>query len=704
MGCGASAAAGELRDARSQVCELEKKVAALEAEKGALLQNHPSAESATIPADAPGSLVDSGQTTKEEQKPLLENQATTPPEEAVAPVDTAAIAQKTAAERDLPSLQSSGDGAAQEKQQDEVAPPPGLAEASTDLSPEPDASFLPGTVNVGSDESTSEMRVAQDAPKSTPSMAEQGPTESMGEPSFAPPSASEMRVSVCHQCGVEGSDLYLDASDMNRYCEQCWSEYYGNPPNRGEAVGLVMVEVGELWPEERLARLWAENILPGWPPIMVHSTPAKPSDGEDWATIQVRVRRETVGPHAREQNNSEARPYPGEILAQRYGIKHLVGEGHFTKAYLAEDLRAGGLVCVKRHRNLSVEALADLLVLAKRIQEQDQGGMLFPHHMDSFYDIVGYTVESLIQGRNCLNISQSESHFFRSMRNLQHVASGALTGLMALDKAGVVHNDVKPDNLIWTEVCGHSSSSSAPCVKIVDFGCARLDMREEPPGRNWSLAEGGAGHLGKWSPEMALRLPITHKGDVWGVAISLCELHCGRFMWRNEADTAEVILAQAMGLCNLQRGLPSSLLRRSPLDVRQLYTPAPRHFPVRQNAIGQLEALRPCIWGLEQVLDDGFRENEKAGLGAFLERALQVDPVTRPSAAQLLPYAFFDGVSKVQKKAEEGKEDTPDDAPEGKPTATEAGTKAGGEIAVAGAEGEEAIDQNPGEEAQYSPA
>ena len=48
-------------------------------------------------------------------------------------------------------------------------------------------------------------------------------------------------------------------------------------------------------------------------------------------------------------------------------------------------------------------------------------------------------------------------------------------------------------------------------MKIVDFGCARL-------AGDWALAEGGAGHLGKWSPEMILRLPIGHRSDVWGTA------------------------------------------------------------------------------------------------------------------------------------------------------------------------------------------
>jgi len=406
---------------------------------------------------------------------------------------------------------------------------------------------------------------------------------------------------------------------------------------------LVQIEVGELWVSDRLSKLWAENPLPGWPPLIHPPAPTPKCTENVWQTISVRVRREVVGPHSREQCNVDC-PLPGEVLAGRFRVQHCVGEGHFTKAFLAEDLTKGGSVCVKRHRSLTVEAVADLMVLAHRMEEADTDGLLFPRLVDAFYDIVGFTVESLIEGRNCLSVAQSKPLFFNDVSNLQHVALGTLKGLAALDRAGVVHNDVKPDNLIWSDI----PIRGTVIVKIVDFGCARLDHRAEPAGRNWSLSEGGAGHLGKWSPEMALRLPITHRGDVWGVAVSLCELHCGRFVWRNEGDTAEMVLAQALGLCGLREGLPPSLLRRSPLDVRELYTPAPRHFPIRRNALGQLEALRPIRWGLEQVLGEGWREAGKIDLGELLQSLLTFDPLYRPSASQALERCRFVGAPEPQ--------------------------------------------------------
>eukprot|EP00419_Tripos_fusus_P047552 CAMPEP_0172815616 /NCGR_PEP_ID=MMETSP1075-20121228/11854_1 /TAXON_ID=2916 /ORGANISM="Ceratium fusus, Strain PA161109" /LENGTH=679 /DNA_ID=CAMNT_0013655469 /DNA_START=59 /DNA_END=2096 /DNA_ORIENTATION=- len=447
---------------------------------------------------------------------------------------------------------------------------------------------------------------------------------------------------TCHQCNCEGQETFLDRSDMKKYCTQCWLTFYGQSPPNSEL--LVPVGVVQYWLDGTLAENWSKQQMPGWPPKSAQSTHASFHSAEEnvWSSLRLRVRRDVVGGHAREQrfgNNLSS----GEIVAGRYCVQQLLGEGHFTKAFLSKDLTTGNHVCLKRHRCLSMEALMDLLAISKRLEAVDACNHFFPRLLDSFFDGVGFTVESLVEGRNCLVLAQAEPDFFSCMEHLRAVSRGALAGLSFLEAAGIVHNDLKPDNIIWRDGTGtmRDPDGSSPdlggtAVQIVDFGCARLDCREEPAGWNWSLAEGGAGHLGKWSPEMVLRLPITHSGDIWGLAISLCELHCGRFVWSNESDTAEVVLAQSLGLCDFRDGLPWSLLQRSPLDVRQLYTPAPRHLPLRRNTLGQLEALQPLQWGLDQVLGIGWGTSDKYDFGRFLQRALALDPEARPSAAELL--------------------------------------------------------------------
>jgi serine/threonine protein kinase len=467
---------------------------------------------------------------------------------------------------------------------------------------------------------------------------------------------------ICAQCSTECSQVYLDPSDMHKYCGDCWNEYYGDSSRGNEMRQLINVEVAEYWKEGHLAQVWSEQTLPGWPPAQSQAPPIDHEDGgETWSNVSVRVRRDVVGQHAREHATVD-RLSEGMLLRGRYSVEHSVGDGHFTKAYLAQDMQTGTDVCLKQHRNLSMEALADLMVIGRRLEEVDPDGESFPRLYNTFFDIVGYTVESLIEGKNCLAVGQADPGFFADVENLRHVACGSLHGLALLEQAGIVHNDMKPDNIMWldTPLVGHGAASASgagsPSVRIVDFGCARLTSHEER-GRNWSLAEGGAGHLGKWAPEMTLRLPITHQNDVWGLGVALCELHCGRVVWRNESDTAEVVLAQALGLCDLRDGLPSSLLRRSPLDVRQLYTPALTsgvrgHLPLRRNALGQLEALRPSRYGLEQVIGEDWKEAGKGDFQEFLKGALTADPARRPSAAQLLAcYRFVQETNEAEDTA-----------------------------------------------------
>jgi len=142
-----------------------------------------------------------------------------------------------------------------------------------------------------------------------------------------------------------------------------------------------------------------------------------------------------------------------------------------------------------------------------------------------------------------------------------------------------------------------------------------------------------------------LRLAITDRADVWGLAIVLLELHCARFMWNCEEDTTEIILAQALGLVDAKDGLPEDLMRRSPLDIRQLYTPPPSFFPVQRTGSAhnaKQKELRPVTWGLECVLGpEEIWDGKKHLFADFTKTALKIDPLFRPSASELLGHAFL---------------------------------------------------------------
>jgi len=355
--------------------------------------------------------------------------------------------------------------------------------------------------------------------------------------------------------------------------------------------------------------------------------------------LQIMVHSDLVGAHARE-TEGDKRPQHEEILANRYRIDTLVGQGHFTRAFLATDITSGSLVCVKAHHNLKVDNITDMFCVDQKLRAVDPSAVFFPRLLDTFFDIHGYTVETLIEGENCLELGRQQPDHFSDLRNVYFVARGALKGLALLSQVGVLHCDIKPDNIMWTNP---QAPGAEPQVRLIDFGCARLDHRLEN-GRNWSLAEGGAGHVGKWAPEMYLRLPITDRTDVWGLAVTLLELISKRAMWCVEEDTEEVVLAQVLGLCNLQDGMPKELLQRSPLDVKRQYSPPPQCFPIRplEGEPHQFEELRPMTWGLSCILGpDEEWDEATADFASYVAASMTPDPEERPSAEELLTSRFL---------------------------------------------------------------
>jgi len=449
-------------------------------------------------------------------------------------------------------------------------------------------------------------------------------------------------VRSCDMCG-EKTEVTQDPTDLGWYCEETDHEdpaFLYLHCNR-----LVKVKDGHIWKETDLLSAWNAHPIPKWPPRMppcgpVHPEAGDPTNiGDAWVPVQIHVNVGLVGQWAR-QCTREYRPYPGEILCKKYKIEHAVGAGHFTRAYLATDLESNTKVCIKRHGGLTVELMTDLLTISRRIESVDPECKCFSRLIEAFFDMVGYTVETLIEGRNCMEICRTNPMHFKNLDNLRTVAVGCLRGLSLLCDAGVVHCDMKADNFMWTK-----SPEGATVVRIVDFGCSRLDSRLEN-GRNWAFAEGGAGHIGKWAPEMMLRLPITDKADVWGQGVALLELYSGRNMWNEEEDTVEYMLAQALGLVNEKTGLPEKLLRRSPLDIRQLYTPSPAYFPVQRLGVApnvRFKELRPATWGLSCVLGDETKWDEtKKQLSKYVLRSMALDPEDRPHAVDLMTEPFLE--------------------------------------------------------------
>lgn len=221
---------------------------------------------------------------------------------------------------------------------------------------------------------------------------------------------------------------------------------------------------------------------------------------------------------------------PGYKLLNRYEIKHVLGAGSFGNVYLAHDLSLPREVAIKE---LKQEWLSDDLARMRFINDARAMAKLQSNNIVQVYDLlepskdsvenyyivmqymVGGTLDGLIRLRRMLPI-----------RDSLEITIGVCKGLAKAHKEGIVHRDVKPDNILLGEM-GE--------VKLSDFGIAHI------PGLRLTLG-GQPGTLFWLSVEQAVNLKqsieekncleqkaVDQRSDLYSVAAMLYQMLTGRY-------------------------------------------------------------------------------------------------------------------------------------------------------------------------------
>jgi eukaryotic-like serine/threonine-protein kinase len=232
----------------------------------------------------------------------------------------------------------------------------------------------------------------------------------------------------------------------------------------------------------------------------------------------------------------------GEVIDGRYRVLEFVGQGGMGSVYRAEH------VTIRRPVALKVlhHSLAGIPELRSRFEREafaigriDHPNCVNVSDFGSLEDGSLFLVMEFLEGESLGDLLDREQRVApaRALHIIRHV----LRGLKHAHGRGIVHRDVKPENVVLIENDGDEDFA-----KVLDFGIAKLVGRAETDGGGEKLTQAGIafGTPTYLSPEQAVGQPADPRADLYSATVMLFEMVAGRPPFYSE-DKLELLAMHA---------------------------------------------------------------------------------------------------------------------------------------------------------------
>jgi eukaryotic-like serine/threonine-protein kinase len=260
-----------------------------------------------------------------------------------------------------------------------------------------------------------------------------------------------------------------------------------------------------------------------------------------------------------------ADPLTGRLLDGRYAVTARIAHGGMATVYQATDTRLDREVALKV---MHAELARDEEFVRRFIGEAKSVARLSHQNVVAVFDQGAdgpflYLAMEYVPGRTLKELLRDSGRF--APATALEIMAGVLDGLAAAHASGIVHRDVKPENVLLT---------ADGRIKVADFGLAR--------------AQSAAGHtragllIGTVSyvpPEQVTGGSTGPGGDVYSAGVMLFELLTGRLPF-----TGDTPLSVAYQHVNQDIPAPSALVPGIPAAVDHLVLAATSRDPARRPA------------------------------------------------------------------------------------------------------------------------
>jgi serine/threonine protein kinase len=230
---------------------------------------------------------------------------------------------------------------------------------------------------------------------------------------------------------------------------------------------------------------------------------------------------------------------PGEVLVQKYRVDRVLGRGGMGVVFAAKHLALGERVAIKvlsRSACENRDALARLQREARILARVRNEHVVHVIDLGELENGTPFIVMEHLIGRDLGNLL--EEHGRLAPASAVDFVLQACVALAAAHASGVVHRDLKPDNLFCVNRDGE-----APLIKVLDFGISRFESSSEESAHRFSVTSTNTvlGTPLYMSPEQLRNSKrLDARSDIWSIGVVLYELLAGfpPFSGHSFADVA----------------------------------------------------------------------------------------------------------------------------------------------------------------------
>ncbi|MHB1558545.1 MAG: protein kinase domain-containing protein, partial [Isosphaeraceae bacterium] len=282
---------------------------------------------------------------------------------------------------------------------------------------------------------------------------------------------------------------------------------------------------------------------------------------------------------------------PGRYFS-RYLIEAEVGCGTFARVFRARDLQLDRPVALKVFKPDCPVTPGAAMAEARAASAVNHPNLCTIYTVD---DTAGVPIIAMeyIAGRRMAQVGRGEPLSYEA---LYSIARQMAAGMAAAHAGGIVHGDLKPDNVLLAD---------DGTVKILDFGLARrlrpsasaVDDRTA----DLAISDQGNGLFGTpryLAPEQVRGEPATPQSDVFALGVILYELATGRTAFPGPGLLQVIEQIRTVDPAAMAEGLPE------PFDalVRTLLAPDPERRTIAMREVAESLAAMPEAIAMTSVL------------------------------------------------------------------------------------------------------